>query len=72
MLDNDTYSWILRARTSTCLFGVFIFREFEHSKEDSRGSFFIQFSLLKPKKYKTYLRRTLLTSEEEKVNLFHT
>ena len=34
------------------------------------GSLFIQFSLLKPKKYKTNHRRTLLTFEEEKVNLF--
>ena len=70
MLDNVTYLWILRAKTSTFLFGVFIFRESENSKEDSKGSFFIQFSLLKLKKYKTYLRRTLLTSEEGKVNLF--
>ena len=35
-------------------------------------SFFIQFSLLKLKKYKTYLRRILLTFEEEKENLFRT
>ena len=41
-------------------------------KKTPRGSFFIQFSLLKSKKYKTYLRRTLLTFEEEKVNLFRT
>ena len=41
-------------------------------KKTPGGSFFIQFSLLRPKKYKTYHRTTLLTSIEEKVNLFHT
>ena len=41
-------------------------------KKTPVGSFFVQFSLLKLKKYKTYLRRTLLTSEEEKVNIFRT
>ena len=41
-------------------------------KKTPGGSFFIQFSLLRPKKYKTYHRRTLLTSVEEKVNLFRT
>ena len=30
------------------------------------GGPFVQFSLLRPKKYKTYHRRTLLTSVEEK------
>ena len=39
-------------------------------KNTPRGSFFVQFSLLRPKKYKTYQRRTLLTFEEEKVHLF--
>ena len=39
-------------------------------KKTPGGSFFVQFSLLRPKKYKTNLKRTLLTSEEEKVNLF--
>ena len=37
-----------------------------------QGGPFVQFSLLGPKKYKTNHRRTLLTSEEEKVNIFHT
>ena len=41
-------------------------------KKTPVGSFFVQFSLVKLKKYKTYLRRTLLTFEEEKVNLFRT
>ena len=39
-------------------------------KKTLEGSFFIQFSLLSPKKYKTYHRRTLLTPVEENVNLF--
>jgi len=39
-------------------------------KKTPGGSFFVQFSLLRPKKYKTNHKRTLLTSEEEKVNLF--
>ena len=34
------------------------------------GSFFVQFSLLRLKKYKTYKKRTLLMPVEEKVNLF--
>ena len=34
-------------------------------KKTPGGSFFIQFSLLRPKKYKTNQKRTLLTSEEE-------
>ena len=41
-------------------------------KKTPRGSFFVQFSLLRPKKYKTYHKRTLLTFVEEKVNLFRT
>ena len=41
-------------------------------KKTPGGSFFVQFSLLRPKKYKTNHIRTLLTSEEEKVNLFRT
>ena len=41
-------------------------------KKTPPGSFFVQFSLLKPKKYKKYLKRTLLSSEEEKVDLFRT
>ena len=41
-------------------------------KKTPGGSFFVQFSLLRPKKYKKNHRRTLLTSEEEKVNLFRT
>ena len=70
MLDNVTDSWILRARTSTCLFKVFIFRDSEISEEDSRGCFFVEFSISRPKKYKTYHRIVLLTFVEEKVNLF--
>ena len=42
------------------------------SKKTPRGPFFVQFSLLRPEKYKTYHIRTLLTFVEEKVNLFHT
>ena len=41
-------------------------------KKTPGGSFFVQFSLLRPKKYKTNQRRTLLTSKEEKVHLFRT
>ena len=41
-------------------------------KKTPGGSFFLQFSLLRPEKYKTYHRRTLLTSVEERVNLFCT
>ena len=37
MLDKVTDSWILRAQTSTCSFGVFIIREFENYEEDYRG-----------------------------------
>ena len=40
-------------------------------KKTPGGSLFFQFSLLSPKKYKKNLKRTLLTSEEEKVNLIH-
>ena len=39
-------------------------------KKTPGGSFFVQFSLLRPKKYKTYQRRNLLTFEEEKAHLF--
>ena len=39
-------------------------------KKTPGGSFFVQFSLLRPKKYKTYQRRTLLASKEEKTHLF--
>ena len=41
-------------------------------KKTPGGSFFIQFSFLRPKKCKTYHRRTHLTSVEEKVKLFRT
>ena len=41
-------------------------------KKTPGGSFFVQFSLLRPKKYKTNHIRTLLTSEEEKLHLFCT
>ena len=41
-------------------------------KKTPGGSFFVQFSLLRPKKYKANHIRTLLTSEEEKVHLFRT
>ena len=41
-------------------------------KKTPGGCFFVQFSLMRPKKYKTYQRRTLLTSEEEKAHLFRT
>ena len=41
-------------------------------KKTPRGAFFVQFSLLRSEKYKTYQKRTLLTSVEEKVNLFRT
>ena len=44
----------------------------KNPKKTPGVSFFVQFSLLRLEKYKTYLRRNLLNSEEEKVNLFHT
>ena len=54
-------------------------RQFFHSLESLKtpkktpgGSFFVKLSLLRTKKYKTYNKKTLLTSVEEKVNLFHT
>ena len=39
-------------------------------KKTPTGCFFIQFSLLRLKKYKTYQRRTLLTSEEKRRTFF--
>ena len=41
-------------------------------KKTPGGSFFVQFSLLRLKKYKTNQRRTLLTFEEEKAHIFRT
>ena len=52
------------------LVGVFIFREFENSKEDSRGLIFVQFSLSRPEKYKTNHKITLLASEEVRRTFF--
>ena len=73
MLDDVIAdSWILLARTSTCSLVFSCLESLKTLNKTPRGSFFVQFSLLRPKKYKTYHRRTLLTSIEEKVNLFRT
>ena len=70
MLDNVTDLCILRARTSTCSLVFSYFESLKNPKKTPGGFFFVQFSLLRLEKYKTYHRRTLLTSEEEKVHLF--
>ena len=66
MLDKVTDSWILQARTSTCSLVFSCLESLKTLKKTPRGFFFVQFSLLRSKKYKTYHRRTLLTFEEEK------
>ena len=70
MIDNVTDSWILQAQNSTCSLVFSCLESLKTLKKTPRGCFFIQFSLLRPKKYKTNNRRNLLTSEEEKVHLF--
>ena len=70
MLDNVTDSWILRAQNITCFLVFSCLESLKTLKKTRRGSFFVQFSFLRLKKYKTYQIRTLLTSEEEKVHLF--
>ena len=66
MLDNVIDSLVHAHLVFSCL------ESLKTPKKTLGGSFLVQFSLLRPKKYKTYHRRTLLTSVEEKVNLFHT
>ena len=70
MLDNVIDSWILQARTSTCSLVFSCLESLKTPKKTRRGSFFIQFSLLRPEKYKTYHRRTLLSSEELSLTFF--
>ena len=70
MLDKFTDLWILRARTSTCLLVFSYFESLKTLKKTPRECFFVQFSLLRPEKYKTYHRRTLLTSEEIRHTFF--
>ena len=70
MLDNDTDSWILRTLTSTCSLVFSCLESLKTPKKTLGGCIFIQFSILRLKKYKKYHRRTLLTFVEEKVNLF--
>ena len=64
MLDYVTNSWILRARTSTCSLVFSCLESLKAPKKTLGGSFFIQFSLLRPEKYKTYHKRNLLALEE--------
>ena len=64
MLDDVTDSWILRDQTSICSLVFSCLENPETPKKTRVGSFFVQFSLLRPEKYKTHHRRTLLASEE--------
>ena len=70
MLDKVTDSWILRAQTNTCWLVFSYFENLKTPKKTLGGCFFIQFSLLQPKKYKTNHRRTLLASEEVRRTFF--
>ena len=70
MLDNVTDSWILWAWTSTCPLVFSCLESLKTLKKTLGGSFFVQFSLLRTKKYKTYHTRTFLTSEEVRHSFF--
>ena len=70
ILDNVTYSWILRAWTSTCWLVFSYFESLKTPKKTPWGSFFIQFSLLRLKKYKTNHKKTLLAFEEVRRTFF--
>ena len=47
------------------------FKSLKTPKKTPRGFFFIQFSLMRPKKYKTYHKRTLLAFEEVRCNFLY-
>ena len=70
MLDEVTYSWILRAKTSTCLLVFSYFESLKTPKKTRGGSFFVQFTLLRLEKYKTYHNKTLLAFEEVRHTFF--
>ena len=70
MLAKVIDSWILRARTSTCLLVFPYFESLKTPKKTPRGCFFVHFSLLRLEKYKTIHIRTLLASEEVRHTFF--
>ena len=70
MLDNVINSWILPARTNTCTLVFPCLESLKTPKKTLGGLFFIQFSLLRPKKYKINHIRTLLASEEVRHTFF--
>ena len=63
MLDDVTDSWILLAQTSTCSLVFSCLESLKTLKKTPGGVLFVQFSLLRSEKYKTFHIRTLLDPE---------